>query len=100
MENDNTQQRSFVIGTDSEGNETVTFRTSDLITYGVQGYGGDEFLATISGFGLSINFNMRLINSIADAEKMANGMADIFFKTLMDQLIEINKDFVKHPEKG
>jgi hypothetical protein len=100
MGNDNKPQRDFVIGTDAEGNETVTFRTSDLITYGVQGYGSDEFLAMITGYGLGIHFNMRLINSIADAEKMANGMADIFFKTLMDQLIELNKDFVKHPEKG
>ncbi len=94
MEENSTPQGYFNIGTDDEGNETVTFRTTDLITYGVIGYEGDELLATITGYGLSINFNMRLINSIADAEKMANGMADIFFKALMDQLIEINKDIV------
>jgi hypothetical protein len=87
MEENTTQRLPFVIGTDAEGNETVTFRSSDLVTYGVQGYEGDEFLATITGYGLSIRFNMRLINSIADAEKMANGIADIFFKELMDQLI-------------
>ncbi len=98
MDNDNAPKRDFVIGTDADGNETVTFRTSDMITYGVMGYEGEEFLATITGYGLSINFNMRLINSIADAEKMANGMADIFFKALMDQLIEMNKDIGKHPE--
>jgi hypothetical protein len=92
MEENNTPQGYFKMGTDEEGNQTVTFLTTDLITYGVIGYEGDELLATITGYGLSINFNMRLINSIADAEKMANGMADIFFKALMDQLIEINKD--------
>jgi hypothetical protein len=92
MEDNNIPQGYHKIGTDEEGNQTVTFRTTDLITYGVIGYEGDELLATITGYGLSINFNMRLINSIADAEKMANGMADIFFKALMDQLIEINKD--------
>ncbi len=94
MEENSTPQGFFKIVTDDEGNETVTFRTTDLITYGVIGYEDDELLATITGYGLSINFNMRLINSIADAEKMANGMADIFFKALMDQLIEINKDIV------
>jgi hypothetical protein len=92
MEENNIPQGYHEIGTDEEGNQTVTFRTTDLITYGVIGYEGDELLATITGYGLSINFNMRLINSIADAEKMANGIADIFFKALMDQLIEINKD--------
>jgi hypothetical protein len=97
MENSTTQRVPFVIGTDAEGNETVTFRSSDLVTYGVQGYDGDEFLATITGYGLSIRFNMRLINSIADAEKMANGIADIFFKELMDQLIEINREIIKPP---
>jgi hypothetical protein len=97
MEESKTQRVPFVIGTDTEGNETVTFRSSDLVTYGVQGYEGDEFLATITGYGLSIRFNMRLINSIADAEKMANGIADIFFKELMDQLIEINREIVKQP---
>ncbi len=100
MDKDNAPKRGFVIGTDADGNETVTFRTADMITYGVMGYEGEEFLATITGYGLSINFNMRLINSIADAEKMANGMADIFFKALMDQLIEMNKEIVKHPEKA
>jgi hypothetical protein len=94
MEESNTPQGYHEIGTDEEGNQTVTFRTTDLITYGVIGYEGDELLATITGYGLSINFNMRLINSIADAEKMANGLADIFFKALMDQLIEINRDIV------
>ena len=80
--------------------KTITFREDELIAYGVQGYDSEEFLAVISGYGLSINFNMRLINSIADAEKMANGMADIFFKALMDQLIAQNKDFSKQPSSG
>jgi len=98
MEKDTIPNATYVIGTDTDGNETVTFRTADLITYGVVGYEGEELLAMITGYGLNIHFNMRLINSIADAEKMANGIADIFFKALMDRLIEINKDFAKPPE--
>ena len=83
-----------------ENEKTITFREDELITYGVQGYDSEEFLAVISGYGLSINFNMRLINSIADAEAMANGMADIFFKALMDQLIAQNRNFCKHTPTG
>ena len=44
------------------------------------------------------SFNMRLINSLADAEACANALADVFYEALMDQLIRENKPFAKPPE--
>lgn len=71
-----------------EEEEIVSFKKeSDKITYGVLGYEGDELMAVITGYDLQIAFNMRLINSLADAESCANAMADVFFQTLMEQLI-------------
>jgi len=92
------QQASYVMGVDADGEETVTFKTKDLTTYGVLGYDGNEFMATISGYALSIAFNMKIINSLADAEAMANGIADVFHAALMDELLEMKKEFVKPPE--
>ena len=48
--------------------ETITFRTADRMTYGALGYDGNELMAFISGYDLEIKFNLRLINSLADAE--------------------------------
>ena len=70
--------------------ETITFRTADRMMYGALGYDGNELMAVISGYDLEIKFNMRLINSLADAEACANA--------LMDQLIRENKPFAKPPE--
>ena len=47
--------------------ETITFRTADRMMYGALGYDGNELMAVISGYDLEIKFNMRLINSLADA---------------------------------
>ena len=51
--------------------ETITFRTADRMMYGALGYDGNELMAVISGYDLEIKFNMRLINSLADAEACA-----------------------------
>ena len=78
--------------------ETITFRTADRMMYGALGYDGNELMAVISGYDLEIKFNMRLINSLADAETCANALADVFYESLMDQLIRENKPFAKPPE--
>lgn len=78
--------------------ETITFRTADRMTYGALGYDGNELMAVISGYDLEIKFNMRLINSLGDAEACADALAQVFYEALMEQLINEKKDLVKHPE--
>ena len=78
--------------------ETITFSTADRMMYGALGYDGNELMAVISGYDLEIKFNMRLINSLADAEACANALADVFYEALMDQLIRENKPVAKPPE--
>ena len=78
--------------------ETITFRTADRMMYGALGYDGNELMAVISGYDLEIKFNMRLINSLADADACANALADVFYEALMNQLIRENKPFAKPPE--
>lgn len=77
--------------------ETVTFRTADRITYGALGYDGNELMAVISGYDLEIKFNMRLINSLADAEACADALAQVFYDTLIEQLIQAKAGFIKPP---
>ena len=77
-----------------EGEVVISFNKSDRMNYGVVGYDGNELMAVISGFDLNISFNMKLINSLADAEAYANGMADVFYQALMEQLIAEKADFV------
>ena len=76
--------------------ETITFRTADRMTYGALGYDGNELMAVISGYDLEIRFNMRLINSLADAEACADALAQVFYDTLIEQLINEKRDFVVH----
>ena len=77
--------------------ETITFRTADRMTSGALGYDGNELMAVISGYDLEIRFNMRLINSLADAEACADALAQVFYDTLIEQLINEKRDFVKPP---
>ena len=77
--------------------ETITFRTADRMTYGALGHDGNELMAVISGYDLEIRFNMRLINSLADAEACADALAQVFYDTLIEQLINEKRDFVKPP---
>lgn len=78
--------------------ERVTFGVADRMTYGVLNYDGNELMAAITGYDLNVVFNMRLINSLADAEACANALADVFYQTLMEQLIARKVDFI-HPPK-
>ncbi len=75
--------------------KTVPFKVGDMMTYGVMSEDGNELLAAITGFGMDIRFNMRLINSLADAEATANAMADVFYQALMEQLLAEKGDVVK-----
>lgn len=77
--------------------ETIIFKTADRMTYGALGYDGNELMAVISGYDLEIKFNLRLINSLADAEACANALADVFYECLMEQLLVERKDLVKPP---
>ncbi|MDC1812102.1 hypothetical protein POZ03_16710 [Bacteroides uniformis] len=67
--------------------ETISFDVKDKNIYGVQSYDGNELMAIISGYDLHIAFNMRLINSLSDAENCANALADVFYELLMEELI-------------
>jgi hypothetical protein len=93
------QSDNVALGKNERGEDTITFRVQDLTTYGVLGYDGNEFMAAISGYGLNIAFNMKLINSLADAEAMADSMANVFYEALMSQLIAQNREFVKPPPR-
>ncbi len=75
--------------------DTIVFKTDDRMTYGAMNYDGTELMAVISGYDLNIAFNMRTINSLADAEAAANALADVFYEVLMEQLIEEKSYLVK-----
>lgn len=75
--------------------ETVSFKRSDRMIYGAMNYEGTEMMAVISGYDLNIAFNMRTINSLADAEAAANALADVFYEVLMEQLIEEKSEVIK-----
>ena len=55
-------------------------------------------MAAITGYDLNVVFNMRLINSLADAEACADALADVFYQTLMEQLISRKADFIQPPK--
>ena len=76
----------------------VMFFVEDRMTYGVLNYDGNELMAAITGYDLNVVFNMRLINSLADAEACADALADVFYQTLMEQLISRKADFIQPPK--
>lgn len=78
-----------------EEEKTVSFKPSEKMLYGVLNYDGNELMATISGYDLSISFNMRVINSLADAENCADALADVFYQALMEQLIKKNPSIIQ-----
>ena len=63
-------------------------------------YDGTEVMAVISGYDLNIAFNMRTINSLADAEAAANALGQVFYELLMEKLIEQNSHLIKPPEQS
>ena len=79
----------------TEENETVSFRKDERMRYGVLGCDGNEMMAAITGYDLDVSFNMRLINSLADAEACADALAGVFYQALMEQLISLKPDIAK-----
>ncbi|NDW10994.1 hypothetical protein [Dysgonomonas sp. 520] len=79
--------------------ETVSFSKDERMMYGVLDYDGNELMAAITGYDLEVSFNMRLINSLADAESCADALANVFYQALMEQLIARNADFIKPPSQ-
>lgn len=75
--------------------EIISFKKDELISYGVLNYEGEDLMCTISGYGLNIAFNMRLINSLTDAENCADALADVFYQALMEQLIAQKPNVIK-----
>ena len=80
--------------------ETVTFKKNERMLYGVLNYDGNELMAAVTGYDLEVNFNMRLINSLADAESCANALADVFYQALMEKLIAQKPHLVKPTEEN
>lgn len=76
----------------------VSFKPSEKMLYGVLNYDGNELMATISGYDLSISFNMRLINSLSDAENCADALANVFYEALMEELIQKKPAILKPKE--
>jgi hypothetical protein len=79
----------------TEENGIVSFRKDERMRYGVLGYDGNEMMAAITGYDLDVSFNMRLINSLADAEACADALADVFYQALIKQLIALKPDIAK-----
>lgn len=77
----------------------ITFKESDRMTYGAMDYSGQEMMAVISGYDLNIAFNLRTINSLADAEAAANALAQVFYELLMEELLEQKSYLVKPPNE-
>ena len=80
----------------TETDEIVSFKKdSDKMMYGVLNYDGNELMAAITGYDLNVSFNMRLINTLTDAESCADALADVFYQALMKQLIAQKPDITK-----
>ncbi|MDR1718083.1 MAG: hypothetical protein LBS20_19790 [Prevotella sp.] len=82
---------------DIQEKETVSFIKDERMMYGVLDYDGNELMAAITGYDMEVSFNMRLINSLADAESCADALANVFYQALMEQLIARKPDFIKPP---
>ncbi|MFR9543542.1 MAG: hypothetical protein SNH27_16015 [Rikenellaceae bacterium] len=80
-----------------EEKKTVTFNVDERVRYGAMNYDNTELMAVISGYDLNIAFNLKTINSLADAEAAADALAQVFYELLMSQLIEQKNGIVKPP---
>ena len=80
--------------------ETVSFKKDERMLYGVLNYDGNELMAAVTGYDLEVNFNMRLINSLADAESCANALSDVFYQALMEKLIAQKPHLVKPTDEN
>lgn len=81
-----------------DNDKTITFNKEERMTYGAMNYDGEEMMAVISGYDLNIAFNLRTINSLADAEAAANALAQVFYELLMENLLQEKAHIVKPPE--
>ncbi|MFR9546566.1 MAG: hypothetical protein SNJ29_13460 [Rikenellaceae bacterium] len=77
--------------------KTVTFNVEDRMRYGAMNYDNTELMAVISGYDLNIAFNLKTINSLADAEAAADALAQVFYEVLLENLIEKKSEIVKPP---
>ncbi|MFR9547195.1 MAG: hypothetical protein SNJ29_16715 [Rikenellaceae bacterium] len=83
-----------------EEKKTVTFNEEERMRYGAMNYDNTELMAVISGYDLNIAFNLKTINSLADAEAAADALAQVFYEVLLEQLISEKKpEFIKPPEQ-
>lgn len=74
---------------DVDFEDRVEFRSqSDRKVWGVETEDGNDIMCEISGYDLAIRFNLRVINSVEDAEACAMGMAQLFHRLLMEQLLD------------
>ncbi len=87
--------KSKTMSEKEEEQKTLTFKEDERMRYGAMNYDNTELMAVISGFDLNIAFNMRTINSLADAEAAANALADVFYELLMEQLLQEKAHLVK-----
>ncbi|MFI3332185.1 MAG: hypothetical protein SNG69_05525 [Rikenellaceae bacterium] len=80
--------------------KTVTFNIEDRMRYGAVTPDGNDVMAVISGYDLNIAFNLKTINSLADAEATADALAQVFYELLLENLIENKSHIVKPPEQN
>lgn len=62
----------------------------DLTSFTVKTEDG-KALFYISGYGLTVNFNRDMLNSVEDVEAMLDGIKDLFRKMVMKSLLPDNK---------
>lgn len=79
-----------------EKKETITFNVDDRMRYGAMTPDGNDVMAVISGYDLNIAFNLKAINSLADAEATADALAQVFYELLMEQLLSQGKQIISN----
>ena len=68
---------------------TILFKTiTDKTNLSIINEEHDNSLVEISGYGLSIDFNMEYINSIEDVEMAVGGISDLFRRLIMESLLK------------
>jgi hypothetical protein len=76
----------------TEDEPTVEFKMiADRTVCSIMNDKINQTLVEISGYDLMINFNMEYINSVEDVEAAVSGVADLFRKEIMDNLLEHKK---------
>lgn len=68
---------------------TITFKViTDRDQFLINNADTKETLVEISGYDLSIDFNMKHINSMEDVESAVGGLGEMFRKIILDKLLE------------